>query len=185
MVFLDQNIIKIISFLTLISNLIVLVYILDFIHYKIKKKFLLENIWSYVGKNAILFIFIISFGAMVGSLIFSEMLNFEPCILCWYQRILIYPIALLSGLALVMKDKKIIPYILFLSILGFPLAVYQYLGQINSDISLPCDILGSGTSCTTTFFKEFGYITIPFMAVTTFALIIIICLISMKYNKEI
>lgn len=185
MVFWDQIVIQILSILILISNIIIILFFLDFLYYKTTKRFFLKSLWNYSGKRAILFIFIISFSAMIGSLIFSEVLNFEPCILCWYQRILMYPIAFLSGLALLMKDRGIIPYILFLSILGFPLAAYQYLGQINSEVSLPCAVLGSSISCSDTFFTTFGYITIPFMAVSTFALIIIICLNSKYFNKEI
>ena len=184
MVFWDQNIIQILSVLTLISNAIIVLYLLDFIYYKINKRFLLNSLWNYAGKKAILFIFIVSFVATMGSLTFSEVLNFNPCVLCWYQRIFMYPIMFLSIAALYIKDKRIIPYILFLSILGFPLATYHYLGQIDNNVSLPCDVIGYSSKCSETFFMQFGYITIPFMALSAFALIIIICLIAKKTEKD-
>ena len=58
-------------------------------------------------ENGLIFIWTISFVATLGSLYFSEVRGFEPCTLCWYQRILMYPIVLISGVALFQKNARI------------------------------------------------------------------------------
>ena len=171
MVFWDESVIKFFSVLTLVGTVIIVAYILDLISGKLRGQMFAAKFWKFFGDRAILFIFIISLLATGGSLFFSEVLNFTPCILCWYQRILMYPQLLMTFLALIRKEKKILPYLLLLSILGALIAGYHYLGQVNENTTLPCQVIGYSASCTETFFLEFGYITIPMMALVAFLLI--------------
>jgi disulfide bond formation protein DsbB len=120
---------------------------------------------------------------MLGSLYFSEVIGFEPCTLCWYQRILMYPLVLLLGIALVRKDYDIVFYSLPMSCLGACLSLYQYVLQKIPSLSQ------SGVSCgripcTGQYINWLGFITIPFLALTAFIIITICGLIIIKTNKE-
>jgi len=182
MAFFDENIITIFAVLTIISNVIILLFVLDFLILKNSKKKLLGDFWEHIGKKRVLYSFVVALVAMGGSLTFSEILNFTPCKLCWFQRIFMYPISFLSGLALYLKDKKIMNYILLLAIIGLPIAGLHYFGQTSESTSLPCDAIGYSASCSASFFMEFGYITIPFMALSAFILIIIFWYLGREYN---
>jgi disulfide bond formation protein DsbB len=125
------------------------------------------------GNKAVLFSFITALIAITGSLIFSEVLKFEPCTLCWYQRIFMYPQVVLLGLALWKKDKNIANYSIALSVIGAIIAAYHYFLQISVISKSFCSIVGYSVSCTDTFAPIFGYITIPMMSFTAFVMIIL------------
>ncbi|MDP2586801.1 MAG: disulfide bond formation protein B [Candidatus Komeilibacteria bacterium] len=131
-----------------------------------------------------LWVFIVSLTATLGSLFFSEVARFEPCKLCWYQRILMYPLALLSGMSLIRKEGAAWSYALAMSIIGQVIALYHYFLQIGTlfnipvDAFAPCSAVGVSVSCSTFSFIRFGYITIPMMAFIAFSLITIILLIK-------
>ncbi len=174
MVFWDEIIVNALSVLTLIGGIFVVAYVLDLIYGKINGKMLLNGFWKFSEKHALTFTFIVALIAMLGSLTFSELLNFTPCILCWYQRILMYPIALMGLIALVRKKgDAIFSYFVVFAILGALLSGYHYLGQVNVVSDLPCPAIGYSASCSETFFLQFGYITIPMMALTAFLMIIV------------
>ena len=117
--------------------------------------------------------FIVALIATAGSLFYSEIAGYTPCELCWFQRILMYPQVILLGVALAVKDQKIMRYILWLSGIGAFIALYHYLIQLGF---LPgaCDVSGYSVSCSHRFVLEYGYITIPMMALTAFLLNILL-----------
>ena len=80
-------------------------------------------------ENLLLASAIIALVASLGSLYFSEVLLYVPCELCWYQRILMYPLVILLGIAAVKKDAGIVTYVLPLSIIGGSISIYHYLIQ--------------------------------------------------------
>lgn len=129
---------------------------------------------------------LISTLATAGSLYFSEVALFNPCKLCWIQRIFMYPLVFLFGLSLIKKDGGIKPYALTLSITGMFIAGYHYFLQMqkilfpNLDITTPCSVIGYAPSCTEYFTLQFGYVTIPMMALTAFTLITLLLIVSMK-----
>ncbi len=175
MVFWDQIVIKTFAVLTLIAQAVIVLYLADYLLWKTSGRRYGEKIWSYFGKNSIVFTFVISLTAMVGSLIFSELLHFAPCTLCWYQRILMYPQVFLAGFALFKKDNKIMSYLMMLSVIGLAIAGFHYYNQTSSNpIDIPCSALGYSASCSDSFFMEFGYVTIPLMAFTAFLGIIVL-----------
>ena len=110
----------------------------------------------------------IAVGATFGSLYFSEIRNFVPCEYCWYQRIVMYPLALILLIATIRRDKNIIPYALSLSLSGLALSVYHYQLQLFPEQSSSC---GLDASCTYRWIEVFGFITIPLLALTSFAFI--------------
>ena len=108
--------------------------------------------------------------ATVGSLYFSEVRHFIPCTYCWYQRILMYPLVIILGIASYKEDGGIAIYTLPLSILGAGIAVYHYLAQ-----KVPEMFATGGCStampCSGIYIDWLGFITIPFLSLVAFILI--------------
>ncbi len=147
----------------------------------IKKNKTLQKVSKFLSDNSLSLAFLVALCAMVGSLFFSEIAHFVPCKLCWYQRICMYPLVLLLGIAAVKNDFGIKKYILPLSIVGLLIGTYHYILQM-SPIPLPCS--DEVANCAFKQISYFGYITIPLMAVTGFALIIALMIISQKKDQK-
>ncbi len=131
-------------------------------------------------KNALWTAFLVAIIATGLSLFYSEIVGFEPCKLCWYQRIFMYPQVVLLGIALWRKDNNIVDYSMALSLFGGAIAFYHYYGQMFNPSVLPCAVVGLTPACSQRFFVEFGYITIPMMALTTFAFLAVLMFIQKK-----
>jgi len=125
----------------------------------------------------------ISFIATLGSLYFSEVMKFIPCELCWFQRIFMYPQVILLGMAAIRKEYHIARYSLVLSIIGGAISLYHYLIQKVSFFQERAISCGQ-VPCTGQYINWFGFITIPFLALTAFALIAIISTIMIRKMKE-
>ncbi len=108
--------------------------------------------------------------ATLGSLYFSEVRGFIPCVLCWYQRVLMYPLVILLGVASYHEDKSVIRYALPLSVLGGAVALYHYLLQKAPGMA-GLGACGVGAPCNAQYINWLGFITIPFLALTAFTLI--------------
>jgi disulfide bond formation protein DsbB len=119
---------------------------------------------------------------MVLSLIYSDVIGYAACTLCWYQRILLYPEVLLLGLALWKEDRTITDYIIALSGLGIVLSAYQKYLELGGASILPCS--ATEVSCSKIYVLEFGYITIPVMALTSFVFIFVTMLIHNYITKR-
>lgn len=115
---------------------------------------------------------VVAMTAMLGSLYFSEIAGFIPCTLCWYQRILMYPLVLVTVVGSIKQDEYLPAYVLPLSIIGIGVSGYHVLLQ-NGVFSSPgsCAI---GAPCGASYVNYLGFITIPVMALTAFTLITII-----------
>jgi len=107
--------------------------------------------------------------ALLGSLYYSEVAGFVPCTLCWYQRILMYPLPLIILIGIIQQDEYLSNYVLPFSLLGIGFSAYHYLIQIGI-FSQPDTCLG-GIPCGLRYVNYFGFVTIPFMALTAFVLI--------------
>lgn len=120
--------------------------------------------------------FIVALVAMSGSLFFSEALHYPPCVLCWYQRICMYPLVGILALGIYFKDKYVYRSVLLLSSIGIIISLYHNLlyYKVLPESVAPCT---AGVSCTTKFIEYFGFVTIPFLSGTAFALIIIFMLL--------
>jgi len=140
-----------------------------------------EKLTRILGKNAVLFSFIVALIATLGSLFYSEIAGFEPCKLCWFQRIFMYPQVMLLGIALWKKNGMLAIYnSVTLSIIGAVIAGYHYLLQIGVAPELPCAAVGYSVACSQRFVMNFGYITIPMMALTAFLLIAFLMVTKMR-----
>ncbi|OKL35811.1 disulfide oxidoreductase [Domibacillus mangrovi] len=135
-------------------------------------------------KDNLLFIaWATSFTAMLGSLYFSEIVGYEPCELCWYQRILIYPLVLLLGLAVVKKDIKAAMYSLLMSGIGGLISLYHYGIQKVTFLTDAAPACGR-VPCTGMYINWLGFITIPFLALTAFTIIFIASLLILRGKGE-
>jgi disulfide bond formation protein DsbB len=136
-----------------------------------------------ITKHALLLAFLVSLSAVFGATLFSNVVGFAPCDLCWYQRIALYPQAVIFGVALLKKNYSAFSLLLPLSFIGVGIALYHSLiqwgvGQISF---LPCTAVGA--ECSKVFFTEFGFVTIPFMSLTAFLLLIAISLLAKKSDS--
>ena len=123
----------------------------------------------------------IAVGATLGSLYFSEIRHFVPCEYCWYQRITMYPLALILFIATIRRDKSIIPYALTLSLAGFAISAYHYQLQLFPDQGSSC---GLDASCTYRWIEVFGFVTIPLLALTSFAFISMILITTLVHGRH-
>ncbi len=137
---------------------------------------------SFIQKNAMYLILAQVVIAIVGSLYFSDVKGFEPCVLCWYQRIFMYSLLPIITIALLKKEKKIYHYTLPMALLGITVSIYHnllYTGIIKNE-----GFCSTGISCTSKFIEYFGFVTIPFLAFVGFTVIIILSIISRNYIKK-
>jgi len=114
--------------------------------------------------------FVVAAIATGGSLFLSEIAHFVPCELCWFQRIAMYPLSIVTLLAALTGDHRVARYLLPLPLVGAGVSVYHILVE-NHVIATPqgCQI---GIGCAVKWINEFGYMTIPTLALTAFVLLI-------------
>ncbi len=144
-----------------------------------KKNFYLD----FIDKNFLSLGFLLSLFASLFPLVYSEIIQFPPCSLCWWQRVFMFPLVLMFGVAFWDKDRKVLRYSLPLVCAGFLVSIYQnffyYFGESNS---LPCD--ATGISCYQHLVSEFGgYISIPMLALTAFFAMLVILTVTHFYKK--
>ena len=120
--------------------------------------------------------------ATLGSLYFSEVMHFIPCTLCWYQRIFMYPLAIILGVAVYRNDQGIYKYALPLSIIGLLIAGYHTLLQKIPYLQ-QFEMCTSGVPCSKDYINWLGFVTIPLLAFLAFS-IITFCLIIISRDKK-
>ena len=134
----------------------------------------------YLKQQYALFIsWVIALVAMLGSLYFSEIRQFVPCTMCWYQRICMYPLVLILGIGSFQNDFNVKKIALPLSIIGLLISTWHYLEQKVPGFAeiKPCT---QGVPCSSEYINVFGFITIPFLAGTAFLLISLILIFTKK-----
>lgn len=119
---------------------------------------------------------------LLGSLYFSEIRHFEPCHLCWFQRIFLFPLVILLGIATYNGDTKVIRYALAFPLLGFLVALYQVIIQEIPSFN-PIEICGAGPSCSAKIDIGLGFISLPLLSAINF-LIIAALLINLKIKTS-
>jgi len=107
--------------------------------------------------------------ALLGSLYFSEIAGFEPCRLCWFQRIFMYPLTLILLVGIFNNDELLPKYVLPLSIIGMGVSIYHIL--VENNVFGAESICSVGVSCAVKYVNLLGFITIPVMAFTAFTMI--------------
>ncbi|RXJ82004.1 disulfide oxidoreductase [Arcobacter sp. F2176] len=134
------------------------------------------------NSNLILLSFIISLVATLGSLFFSEVMQFIPCSMCWYQRIFMYPLVLIFLINLLYPEDKIFKYTFVLICIGLLFSIYHNLlmfGIISEDM-VPCV---QGVPCSTVYINWFGFITIPFLSFIAYFLLFLLQIQIYKNSK--
>ncbi|MDH5257835.1 MAG: disulfide bond formation protein B [Gammaproteobacteria bacterium] len=109
----------------------------------------------------------------LGSLFFSEVMELIPCVLCWYQRIFMFPLAVILLVGLFPLDKRVVNYALPITIIGLLFAVYHcllFFGFIPESLQ-PC---GRGISCADDSMELFGFLPIPLLSLASFLTILIL-----------
>src|SRR4029077_13847078 len=107
-----------------------------------------------------------------GSLFFSEIAGFIPCELCWYQRICMYPLSIITLLAALANDRRVARYLLPLPLVGAGVSVYHLLVENGVVEQAKACLASAPGGCATKWINEFGYMTIPTLALTGFVLLI-------------
>ncbi len=121
--------------------------------------------------------------ATTGSLYYSEILRVVPCLLCWYQRIFMYPLVIIIAVGILRKDKNLPYYVLPMSLAGGTIALYHYLLQFGviPESSVPCI---AGVSCASRYIEYFGFVTIPFLSLVSFVIVLVSMFIHLKESKK-
>ncbi|MEJ2667251.1 MAG: disulfide oxidoreductase [Deinococcales bacterium] len=134
------------------------------------------------GEGNLYLAWLVALAATLGSLYFSEVRHFVPCTLCWYQRILMYPLAIVLGIASYRQASTIRLYVLPLSILGIGFATYHVLEQHIPGFGAP-GLCKAGIPCSLHYIDWLGFITIPLLSLVAFALITLL-LASMRRGRN-
>ncbi len=125
-----------------------------------------ENLWAKYGPFAA---FAVALTALLGSLYYTEIAGVPMCLLCWYQRILMYPLVLILLVGILKRDADVFDYVLPLSVIGIGVAAYHYLIQLGvlphpaaCSVDAPCNLRDV---------NYLGFVTIPLMSLAAFAVI--------------
>lgn len=131
---------------------------------------------SFLRHNALRLAWIGATLATLGSLYFQYVLDLPPCVLCWFQRIFMYPLVLILALGMKWKNEHLKAYTLPLTIIGGGIALYHNLlyYKILPEAIAPCE---AGVSCTSKLIEWGGFITIPLLALAGFITITVLLLI--------
>lgn len=124
----------------------------------------------FIQPNAIGMAFWVALLATMGSLYFSEGAHFDPCKLCWYQRIAMYPLVVLLGIAAVRRDPGIRIYAGALAAIGLVISSYHV--ALEWIPALDTGSCGTGPACTIIWFRVLGFISLPTLALVAFLFIL-------------
>ena len=125
-----------------------------------------------VDDAALWLAFVVAATCMAGSLYFSEVADFVPCRLCWFQRIAMYPLAVILLVAAIRRDRGVRWYAGPLAAIGALVSTYHYLVEWNP--SLEGGACGVGPACSAIWFRELGFVTLSFMALCGFVAILVL-----------
>jgi disulfide bond formation protein DsbB len=141
----------------------------------------LDAIARAIGPDSLKIAWLVAATAMAGSLYLSEVRHFPPCVLCWYQRIAMYPLVLVLGIAAVRRDPAVRIYAIPLALIGLGISAYHYqLERFPDQETIACT---TSVPCTTIWFEQFGYITTPLMALSAFALICVVLTLGGRHGR--
>ena len=125
--------------------------------------------WSALQLQALWAAWVVAAVATGGSLYFSEIAHFIPCQLCWYQRICMYPLSIVLLVGAILRDRRVVLYAMVFPVVGSLISIrHIYIENNPQAESASCRI---GAPCSAKYIDEFGYVTIPVLALTAFVLI--------------
>ncbi len=137
---------------------------------------------SVLSADALRLVAVVATGATAGSLYFSEIADFRPCELCWFQRIAMYPIAFVGVIAVARKDRTVLPYVRALAIVGAAVSLYHVGIQLFPEQSSVCD---ASNPCSGRLVEGLGWMTIPQMAALCFTVIIALTTIGVRADRKV
>lgn len=175
----DSMVMRILVYLALLAQIIFFV-VVSLLFFE-RPRFYISD---FISKNISWLSFAIAMTATLGSLFFSEIKGFNPCKLCWYQRIFMYPQVFLMGMAMLKKEKTIYRYSLLLLLVGALVALYHNFIIYFPSKAVICSASGALDSCVTKFVLGLGYVTIPLMSLTAFALLSLFHVIFIWRNNS-
>ena len=132
----------------------------------------LPRIRTLLGPAALWLAFVVSLTATAGSLFLSEVARFTPCALCWYQRIAMYPLVIILGIAAWRGDGGVRRYVVPIAAIGAIVAAYHV--ALQRLPGLPSGTCSLDVPCTAIYVERFGFVTIPVMALVAFLAILAI-----------
>ncbi|HUC31659.1 MAG TPA: disulfide bond formation protein B [Candidatus Paceibacterota bacterium] len=189
MTLLVQAVTNILSLGTVASDVLVL-FLFAIILTPLGEKGWGKKVTTFFGDHAILFSFLVALGSVVGSLFYSEFAHFAPCELCWIQRGFLYTEAVILFVAMFARKEEHVRRFgdwtrkacLTLSAIQFPISAYHVYLQLGGGSIIPCS--ATGPSCQYVYFIQYGYVTIPSMALTAAALILAFMLLKKPGSAE-
>lgn len=125
------------------------------------------------GWNILFLAWLLTISASLASIFFSAVMQLPPCVLCWYQRIFLFPLVFIFTTGLIFCDRSVVRYALPLAGAGWLVALYQNLliYKIVPESIKPCS---QGVSCTEKYFDIFGFLTIPMLSFLAFTIILVL-----------
>ncbi len=135
-----------------------------------------------IGASSRWLAFAVAATATAGSLYFSEVQNFIPCKLCWYQRIAMFSLALVLLIGALRRDRDVRWYAVPLAGVGLVVSVYHYLVEWFPGIETgSCDL---SAPCSSPYFREFGFVTLSFMAGAGFLTVLALLLLPLEEDPH-
>ncbi len=132
--------------------------------------------WDAVARQAVWLAWITAATATAGSLYFSEIADYAPCRLCWFQRICMYPLVAILLVGALLRDRRVPLYAAVFPLVGAAVSIHHIYIEVNP--SAEGAACRAGVPCSTRWIDEFGYVTIPVMALSAFALIAVLLLVA-------
>ncbi len=155
------------SILTLTAQVISVIILA--LHFSGKRNNVFFQFWE---KHGLLFSFIIVLIGTIGSIVYSDVLGYLPCKLCWFERIFMYPQVIILLIALKRRDGSELFYAFWLSIFGAVTSLYHHLIQVGFFPESAFCSIGASGDCSKVFVSTFfGYVTLPMMAFSAFLLV--------------
>ena len=133
--------------------------------------------------TSLLLAWLLALASSLGSLFFSEVRNLTPCVLCWYQRIFMFPLVFTLAFSLFARDQHGIRYSLVIAAVGWLIALYHFLlytGFIPKGMQ-PCE---PGLSCSEISFRLWGFMTIPLMSLIAFTALVALMFVSTRKSAR-
>ena len=169
-----QQIANLIPYLVLVSHVVLVILLVSLIT---------KNSLAYwIGKHAIWLAGLAVLVAVGGSLFYSEIMGFEPCVLCWWQRVFLYPLVIIFGISIWKKINTAFLYAIPLLIMSTLVSAYQSYANLGGASILPCT--AAGGACSKVYVMAFGYITIPVMSLTISLFIIMLVWADYVYRRN-
>ncbi len=134
-----------------------------------------------VGPSALLLAWTVALASTLGSLYYSEVVGLVPCVLCWYQRIAMYPLVVVLGIAALRGDPGVRRYALPLALIGAAIALGHYVLEWAPAEQSP--LCAAEAPCGVPNFRELGFVSIPFMALSGFSLVAMLLLTPSREDR--